>query len=57
MSRVSPSSRETIAPSESHTVVEDHLRHCEPDECRVAEYYRRRRPWQLLSTLWQAPPP
>ena len=57
MSRVLPAPRGATAPMESHTVVKDHLRHSEPDECRIAQGYRRRRPRQLLSALWQAPPP
>lgn len=57
MSRVLFSSRRTTAPLQSHTVVKDHLRHSEPDECRIAQGYRRRHPRHLLSTLWQTPPP
>ena len=38
-------------------MVDNHLRHFEPDECGVAEYYRRCHSRQLLSTLWPALPP
>ena len=57
MSRVLPSTRRITASLASHTVVKDRLRHSEPDEYRIAECHRRRHPRQLLSTLWQAPPP